>query len=439
MPDPIIPSYNAGPAPARRFAYIDEEDSEAGTITIIEGLCLIDRAPDDGIIENPWPGTEGITDPIIDIRTPLPSIYKVIPAGQELLKVAGEGWLVWEAQQDMHLLDSQIEAFPLPNQDYKGILYRRYLKYGQTLPEMEDVLGDALYEAIQDQAETLQKFDEEFDAGAGSSLIALLNQFIDLMGANVGDSIVYEWYSTTHIKVLAGGQCRSMDGQKTYKIEEDMILEIGYDLNMEIYEHVADELLEVWIYTDATNGLTAVHALYPPVYLGDTHHPAQLREFLLTDSSGDLIPFSAPLLADVPPGFGCDFYGSIAPLGWHFLDGSQLDGEKFPILAEALGGSPIQIESFDGMYITATANGIPDQSFVTWSCAAGGTPAFDLGEIYTFRKKDIESPPYKSDDIFSLAIGGYPLDPDPGWSGDQFVREYGVFLPSVADKIIKLG
>jgi hypothetical protein len=361
----------------------------------------------------------------------------MIPAGQEILKVAGEGWLVWEAQQDMHLLDSQIEAFPLPNQDYKGILYRRYLKYGQTLPEMEDVLGEALYEAIKFQAETFEFFNEEFDSGAGSSLIALLNQFVDLMGANVGDSIVYEWYSSTHIKVLAGGQCRSGDGQKTYKIEEDIILEIGYDLNMEIYEHLADSLLEVWIYTDATNGLT-VHALYPPVYLGDTH-PAQLREFLLTDSSGDLIPFSAPLLADVPPGFGCDFYGAIAPLGWAICDGSAVDDAKFPALSEILGGTNHQIDTStvpddpeEWQYITVPGAPFPSGGWVDVKWVAD-TPPSNVNVSYIYKVW------FSSGNDYDISYGGYPFYPYKDFSGDQYLRLAQVTLPDVADKIIKLG
>lgn len=433
MPDPIIPSYNPGQPPARRFAWINEIDAD-GNLIIIEELRFIDRAPDDGIISNPWPGTKGISEPIIDIRTPLSSIYKIIPEGQKILQVAGEGWSVWTAASNMYLLDSQSEAFPLPNQDYKGILYRRTLKYGQTLPELNEVLGEAVYEAIKDQAKTLQRFEEDFDSGAGSSLIALLNQFVNLMGANIGDSIVYEWYSDTEIKVLAGGQCRSADGQKTYHIEEEVVIEVGWDPNSETYVHTPDSLLEVWIYTGEAG--TEINAMYPPCNFGSTAHEAQLREFLLTDSNGDLIPFSAPLLANVPAGFGCDFYGGLAPLGWHFLDGSQLDGDKFPILAEAFGGSPIQIESFDGMYITATAHGIADGALVKWSCAEGGILAFDPDEIYTLYKKDIEGG--KSDDIFSLALGGYPVYPDSIWSGIQFVREYNVLLPTILNKIVKL-
>lgn len=63
MAELVVPEYSAGPALGRRFAYIAEEDTTAGTITIIEELRFIDRAPDDGLIDDPWPGTEGIIDP----------------------------------------------------------------------------------------------------------------------------------------------------------------------------------------------------------------------------------------------------------------------------------------------------------------------------------------------------------------------------------------
>lgn len=438
MPDPIIPEYDAGPALARRFAYIDAEDVSAGTITIIEEARFIDRAPDDGMIDDPWPGVDGISDPIIDIRVPLPSAYNVIPAGQEILKKVDGGWLVWTAPADMKLLDSQIEAFPLPNQDYKGLLYRKILKYGQTLPEMEDVLGEALYEAVKLQAETFEFFNEEFDSGAGSSLIALLNQFVDLMGANAGDSIVYEWMSTTHIKVLAGGQCRSNDGQKTYKIEEDIILEIGYNLSMEIYEHLADSLLEVWIYTDSVEGMT-IHALYPPVYLDPSTHPAQLREFLLTDGSGDLIPFSAPVLAHVPAGFGCDFYGAIAPLGWACCDGSVADHTKFPVISGMLGGINYQIDTStvppdpdDWTYITVPGAPFPSGDWVDVKWVAE-TPPSNVNVSYTYKVW------FSSGNNYEISYGGYPFYPNKDFSGDQYLRLAEVYLPDVADKIIKLG
>lgn len=437
MSDPIIPLYDPGSAPARRFTWIDEIDGDV--ITVIEELRFIDRAPDDGVISNPWPGKTGITDPVIDIRNPLAAIYKKIPANQQILQKSGDSWIVWQnGESSLKLLDAQIEAFPLPNQDYKGILYRRVLKYGSLLPEPENIIGEAIYKAVQDQTLTLQKFDEDFDEGAGDGLIALLHQFIDLMGGNIGDSIVYEWYSSTQIKVLAGGQCRSTDGQKTYKIEEDMIIEIGYDLDMEIYEHLPDELLEIWIWTDPENGVT-VHALYPPVYLGETH-PAQLREFLLTDENGDLIPFSAPLLAHVPAGFGCDFYGTLAPLGWHFLDGSQLNGEFFPQLASMLNGDLIAVSYVSGYFWeSSTPHGIENEAYVKWSCAEGGTPAYDPDEIYVLRRAYQGEPPVESETKFFMQYGGSPASPAVGWSGNQFVREYVVFLPSVTNKIIKLG
>lgn len=437
MSDPIIPLYDPGPAPARRFTWVDEIDGDV--LTVIEELRFIGRAPDDGVISNPWPGKTGITDPIIDIRNPLAAIYKKIPAGQQIFQKSGDSWIIWEnGESPLNLLDAQVEAFPLPNQDYKGILYRRVLKYGSSLPEPEDIIGEAIYKAIQDQSLTIQKFDEDFDEGAGGDLLVLLNQFVDLMGANVGDSIVYEWYSDTQIKVLAGGQCRSADGQKTYKIAEDMIVEVGWDPNSETYIHTPDSLLEVWIYTGSSG--MEINAMYPPVYLGSSAYGAQLREFLLLDSNGDLLPFSAPLLAHVPPGFGCDYYGSIAPLGWHHLDGSQLNGEFFPQLASMLSGDLIAVSYVSGYFWqSSTPHGIEDEAFVIWSCEEGGTPAYDPNEIYVLRRASEGEPPVESETKFFMQYGGLPATPAEGWSGNQFVREYGVFLTSVANKIIKLG
>lgn len=294
--------------------------------TYIFQKCLIFESETDNeytFRQELWPGEENPGDTLgpnaaliaitsgepEEFISHLTSDFRKITAGNRFLDLDNT---VWEAPEDLYLIATDLKYYtPLEIFTGKGILGYRKLIYRPQAdrPTYQQTIETAFDQAIQQPMDQLDNHSRSLETI--SYLLLLFN------GINMINSVIYTYKDESTVTIQIGN-CQAEDEEKTYRITSTFDLAGELDANQRYF---------VYLYEDGNGDTQALfHTATDPGLL----HQARLPEWIETDDSGDIIPFSQALtIAQIPPGLILEYIGADPPLGWRWSLGQPISPQSW--------------------------------------------------------------------------------------------------------------